>query len=49
GAIYWDLLSKHVESEAQFAKFLQKVDLRQSKLSSDAGLFGAALLAMDNH
>jgi glucokinase len=49
GAIYWNLLEKHVQAEARFAKFLQKVDLRQSKLSSDAGLFGAALLAMDNH
>lgn len=48
GAIYWDLLTKHVEAEAKFANFLQKVDLRQSKLSSDAGLIGAALLVMEN-
>jgi len=47
GAIYWDLLTKHVEVEAKFANFLQKVDLRQSKLSSDAGLIGAALLVIE--
>lgn len=48
GAIYWDLLNKHVQTEAKFAGFLQKVDLRPSQLSSDAGLIGAALLAMQD-
>ena len=48
GAIYWDQLTKHINHEAQRIGFLPKVDLRQSKLNSDAGLIGAALLVMQD-
>ena len=48
GAIYWERLVAHVNQEAIFAEFLQQVDLRLSNLSSDAGLIGAAILAMED-
>ena len=47
GAIYWDALSKHVQSEAQKVDFIKQVDLRKSKLNRDAGLIGAALAVLD--
>jgi glucokinase len=47
GAIYWDRLIENVKEEAKYSKFLQEVDLRPSSLNSDAGLIGAAILAME--
>ena len=47
GAIYWDALKKHVQSEAQKVDFIKLVDLRKSELNRDAGLIGAALAVLD--
>ena len=47
GSIYWDVLSKHVQSEAQKVDFIKQVDLRKSELNRDAGLIGAALAVLD--
>ena len=47
GDIYWEPLRKHVKNEAQFAGFLEEVDLRPAKLYRNAGLIGAALGVLD--
>jgi glucokinase len=47
GAIYWNRLIENVKEEAKYSKFLQEVELLQSSLNSDAGLIGAAILAME--
>jgi glucokinase len=43
GEIYWKPLLKHIKEEAEFAGFLQDLKVSPAKLTSDAGLIGAAL------
>ena len=48
GEIYWNRLEEKVQKYATYSMFIDKVDLRKSKLNQDAGLFGAALGVLDN-
>ena len=43
GEIYWGPLLKHTKAEAKFAGFLQELKVSPAKLTTEAGLIGAAL------
>lgn len=43
GEIYWAPLLKHIRAEAEFLGFLQELKVSPAKLTTDAGLIGAAL------
>lgn len=43
GEVYWNPLMKHIRKEAEFAGFLRELKVSAAKLSTDAGLIGAAL------
>ena len=43
GDIYWDPLMKHIRAESEFYGFLHDLKVSPAKLTSDAGLIGAAL------
>lgn len=43
GDIYWQPLLRHIRNEAAYAGFLKDLKVSPAKLSSDAGLIGAAL------
>jgi len=47
GPIYWNRLNQHVQNETKYFSFLQEVELLSSNLNIDAGLIGAAILAME--
>jgi glucokinase len=43
GDIYWNPLMKHIQAEAKFNGFLNDLKVSPAKLTTDAGLIGAAL------
>jgi glucokinase len=43
GDIYWNPLLKHIRAEAEFYGFLRDLKVSPAKLTTDAGLIGAAL------
>lgn len=43
GEIYWNPLLKHIRAEAEFYGFLRDLKVSPAKLTTDAGLIGAAL------
>ena len=43
GDIYWDPLMKHIRAESEFYGFLHDLKVSPAKLTTDAGLIGAAL------
>lgn len=43
GEIYWSPLMKHIKAEAEFYGFLRDLKVSPAKLTTDAGLIGAAL------
>ena len=43
GDIYWNPLLKHIRAEADFYGFLSELKVSPAKLTTDAGLIGAAL------
>ena len=43
GDIYWNPLMKHIQAEAKFNGFLSDLKVSPAKLTTDAGLIGAAL------
>jgi glucokinase len=49
GEIYWEPLRRHIKNEAQYANFLEDIDLRAAKLQRDAGILGAALGVFDQN
>jgi glucokinase len=47
GEIYWNPLMKHIRAESEFYGFLSNLKVSPAKLTTDAGLIGAALGVLD--
>jgi glucokinase len=43
GDVYWNPLMKHIRAESEYFGFLRDLKVSPAKLTTDAGLIGAAL------